>query len=189
VSSVDRQENKSVGDLFAQICKLLDDCRSDYHVLNHPPCRTSAESANARAHAGFPEAVGAKALLVKLNGTPNQDFESIEDGGHFWFDVFVLPGPSRLDSQAIKTLFTNVRRFRFATPEEMLERCGVVPGSMPPFAHSIFPQLNRLFVDESLARYDWLGFNAASLERSVVVRSSDYFRAANPAGILNFAVI
>lgn len=190
MSLADRQqETRNVGDSFVRICRLLDACRSDYRVLSHSPCRTSAESAIARAEAGFPEAIGAKALLVKLNGPGNQTLELAARRPNIWFDVFVLPGPSRLDSQAIKTLFTDIKKFRFATPEEMFERCGVVPGCMPPFAHNVFPQLNRLFVDESLARYEWVGFNAGSLERSIVVRSRDYFRAADPAGTLNFAVI
>lgn len=173
---------------FARICRLLDDHRSEYHVLNHGACRTSAESAVARARAGFPEAIGAKALLLKVERTTSQLGASAPSNKNIEFNVFVLPGPARMVSQSIKNLF-DVKKFRFATPDEMFERCSVVPGCMPPFAGNVFPQLNGLFVDESLARYEWLGFNAGSLERSIVVRSEDYFRAAAPVGILNFAVI
>ena len=53
-------------------------------MLNHEPSRTSAESASARASAGAPDAVGAKALIV-----------TAKDG----FVMFVLPGMRRLDSR------------------------------------------------------------------------------------------
>src|SRR5690349_16665028 len=118
---------------FARICRLLDKQRSEYHVLNHGPCRTSAESAVARAQAGFPEAVGAKALLLKLERSRSHFGASVTGYKRIEFDVFVLPGPSKIDSQSLKNLL-DVRKFRFATPEEMFERCSVVPGCMPPFA-------------------------------------------------------
>lgn len=166
---------------FVRICELFDEHGIDYHILNHPPCHTSAESLAARSQAGFPEAIGAKALLVKLERILKDSNRIIE------FSTFVLPGPTKMASQALKVLFPDLKRFRFAMPEEMFERCGVVPGCMPPFASRVFPQLNNLYVDESLAKYEWVGFNAASLERSIVVRSQDYFRAADPTAILRFA--
>jgi Ala-tRNA(Pro) deacylase len=162
---------------FIRIRELFDSHQVDYHVLDHSPCRTSAESAAARAAAGFPEAVGAKALMVKMTKGQQADF-----------DVLVLPGPSKLDSQALKDQFPELRRFRFATPEEMFDRCRVIPGCMPPFASSVFPQLGNLYVDELLLKYEWVGFNAASLERSIVVRCQDYIRVASPSAILRFAL-
>ena len=161
---------------FDCICELFDAHKIDYHVLDHPPCHTSAESAAARANAGFPDAIGAKALMVKMEREQGTEF-----------NVLVLPGPSRLDSQALKGQFKDLRRFRFATPEEMFDRCRVVPGCMPPFANSVFQQLNKLFVDESLLKHQWVGFNAASLVRSVVVRCHDYIRVAAPNAIIRFA--
>jgi Ala-tRNA(Pro) deacylase len=161
---------------FTRICELFDAHNIVYHVLDHPPCHTSAESAAARAKAGFPETIGAKALMVKMERQQGTEF-----------NVLVLPGPSRLDSQALKGHFNDLKKFRFATPEEMLDRCRVVPGCMPPFANNVFPELNNLFVDKSLLKHQWLGFNAAALERSIVVRCQDYVRVAEPNAIINFA--
>jgi hypothetical protein len=45
---------------FASICELFNLCHIEYHIIDYPPCRTSAESATTRANAGFPEAIGAK---------------------------------------------------------------------------------------------------------------------------------
>jgi prolyl-tRNA editing enzyme YbaK/EbsC (Cys-tRNA(Pro) deacylase) len=103
------------------------------------------------------------------------------------FNLLVLPGPSKLDSQAVMDQLPDLKPFRFASPEEMIDCCQLTPGSMPPFADSVFPQLDHLFVDESLLSYQWIGFNAAALERSIVVRSQDYLRVAAPSAILHFA--
>lgn len=162
---------------FKGICELFEGHRVEYRVLNHPVCRTSAESAAARAAAGAPEAIGAKAILV------NMTFGD----GHTEFDVLVLPGTSRVDSKSLKAQVPQLKRFRFASAEEMLSLCGVTPGCMPPFAAPVFPDVPRLFVDRSLMDYEWVGFNAADLERSIVVRSQDYLLAASPAGLVSFA--
>lgn len=92
-----------------------------------------------------------------------------------------------MDSKSLKAQVPRLKRFRFASAEEMLSLCGVTPGCMPPFAAPIFPGL-RLFVDRSLMDYEWVGFNAADLERSIVVRSQDYLLAALPAALLSFAI-
>lgn len=159
-----------------QIVQLLEDNHIEYSLLSHPPCHTSAESAAARTEAGYPEAVGAKALLCKMERASGVEF-----------NVIVLPGTFRLDSSALKVSIPNLRKFRFATPEEMFNLCRVVPGCMPPFAKNIFPELGHLFIDESLASFEWVGFNVASLEKSIIVRSLDYLRVAAPTSILRFA--
>lgn len=161
---------------FKRICRLFEENSVEYRILDHPVCRTSAESAAARAAAGAPEAIGAKAILMHMTF----------DGGNNEFNVVVLPGTSRLDSKALKKEVANLKRFRFASPEEMLSLCGVTPGCMPPFAAPIFPDVPRLFIDRSLLDYDSVGFNAANLERSIVVRTKDYLIAAAPSALLRF---
>jgi Ala-tRNA(Pro) deacylase len=162
---------------FEHICQLFEEKQITYMVLDHPECRTSAESAAARAEAGAPGAIGAKALLCKME----------YGNGNIEFNVLVIPGTARLNSRALKTHFADLKRFRFATPEEMLQLCNVVPGCMPPFAKTIFSNTERLFVDESLLNFKLIGFNAASLERSIVIQCQDYLRAAMPSAILQFA--
>jgi prolyl-tRNA editing enzyme YbaK/EbsC (Cys-tRNA(Pro) deacylase) len=153
----------------------LDTNRVDYKLLSHAICRTSAESARARALAGFPNTVGAKALLLRA-----EFVESAE------YCLAVLPGNVRLDSRALNKCLASLKRFRFATVEEMFEICGVTPGAMPPFGNSVFPQIRRLFIDESLNDAEIVGFNAADLESSIVMRGGDYVRVAQPTAIFRF---
>lgn len=161
---------------FISIIEALKLHNFEHSLLEHPPCRTSAESAASRAAAGFPGAVGAKALLCKMDRVLGSEF-----------NVLVLPGTSKLINSALKSGITGLKKMRFATPEELLNLCGVVPGCMPPFGSSLFPGIKNLFVDRSLLSHEWIGFNAAYLERSIVMRSADYVQMAEISAILDFA--
>lgn len=164
---------------FNRICWLFETAEVDFKVLEHFACRTSEESAIARSTAGVPDAIGAKAILCRMEFSGRE----VED------NVLVLPGPTRLNSRALKLSLPRLRRFRFATPAEMKALCDLAPGAMPPFAHSVFPQLRNLYVDTSLLNYRIIGFNAGCHERSVVVCTQDYIRAASPTAILDFATV
>ncbi len=137
---------------FESILRILDTNGVEYNLLSHAVCRTSAESAEARAQAGFPNTIGAKALLLRMEFGNN----TAE------YCLAVLPGPARLDSRALKKQIVSLKKFRFASSDEMLEICGVTPGAMPPFGHSVFPLLSRLFIDESLRDIKTIGFNVAN---------------------------
>ncbi|MEA5537329.1 YbaK/EbsC family protein [Crocosphaera sp. XPORK-15E] len=122
-----------------KILSLLQSNNIDYRHLHHRECRTSSESAKARAESGGEFVLGAKAILMKVEGkiTGTQ------------FQVFVLPGERQINSKtlkkSLKQQFSDVHRFRFATPQEMaLQTGGLVPGTMPPFAQPIFEKLTHL---------------------------------------------
>ena len=83
-----------------RIRRLLDEQRAVYRVVDHPPTRTSEESAAAR---GEPLDVGAKALLLKTDDV---------------FRLFVMCADLGLDSGALKK-HLGVKKTRFATPEEL----------------------------------------------------------------------
>lgn len=163
-------------DAFARIRAVLEINNIQFHLLEHPACRTSQESAQARKQAGFPDAIGAKALVVKMT------FD-----GWAEHNVLVLPGPFRISSQMLKNNLPSLKKFRFASTEELSGLCGVVPGAMPPFGSNIFPGIARLFVDISLIKFDTVGFNAADLERSIVLSSKDYLEVARPDQVMRFA--
>src|SRR5437899_3026708 len=110
-----------------------------YREVHHGPTRTSEESALARGEA-LP--VGGKRLLIKVDDT---------------FRLFVLSADRKLDSSAIKRRF-DARKTRFATPEELAELTGLVPGSLPPFGLPILPF--PLFVDPSVFENERIAFNA-----------------------------
>jgi Ala-tRNA(Pro) deacylase len=161
---------------FERICSVLAANDADYQLLRHPPCRTSQESAQARARAGFPLAIGAKALVVKMTHE-----------GRTEYDVLVLPGICRINSQMLKTSLPGLKKFRFASSDELLDLCGLVPGAMPPFGSNVFPRISQLFVDKGLLKFPIVGFNAADLEKSIVVDTATYLHAARPDQLLCFA--
>jgi Ala-tRNA(Pro) deacylase len=132
---------------------------------HHEPTRTSEESARAR---GEEMRVGGKALLIKVDDT---------------FRLFVLSADRKLDSAAIKQYF-GAKRTRFATPEELMEKTGLVPGSVPPFGAPILPF--PLYTDPSVFENDRVAFNAGSLTDSMVIPIEDYRRLAQPE-IFRFA--
>ncbi len=138
-----------------------------FREVHHPPTRTSEESAAAR---GEPLRVGGKALLLKA------------EDGHL--RLFVLPADARLDSSAIRTEL-GLKKTRFASPEELLDRTGLVPGSVPPFGRPILPF--DLYVDQGIAENDRIAFNAGSLTESIVLNTTDYLRVANPVKVFRFA--
>src|SRR6266436_6387042 len=110
-----------------------------FREAHHEPTRTSEDSARAR---GEQLRVGGKALLIKVDET---------------FRLFILSADRKLDSAAIKRYFDS-RKTRFATPEELLELTGLVPGSVPPFGQPVLPF--ELYADESVIENEKIGFNA-----------------------------
>jgi Ala-tRNA(Pro) deacylase len=137
-----------------------------YRHLTHAETRTSAESAAVR---GEPLAHGAKALVMKVGEE---------------FCLFVLSAARKVESGEIKRRF-GVRSVRFATPEELLNLTGLVPGSVPPFGAPLLPL--KLYLDEDVRGLERVAFNAASLTESIIMSAADYVRAAAPTAIFSFS--
>jgi prolyl-tRNA editing enzyme YbaK/EbsC (Cys-tRNA(Pro) deacylase) len=129
--------------------------------------RTSEESARAR---GEELRAGGKALVIKVDDT---------------FRLFVLIADSKLDSAAIKSCF-KARKTRFATPEELKEMTGLVPGSAPPFGPPVLPF--PLYADESILENERIAFNAGSLTDSIIMPTGAWRRLAQPE-IFRFSAV
>jgi len=148
----------------------LDGLGATYRLLSHAECRTSEESHRARASQGEPEAVGAKALLVR------QTQEAC-------FALIVLPGFSRLDSKRVRKTLGS---FRFASVDELADCTGgLVPGSIPPFAALFHPQVQVTYLDAAILQTSKVGFNAAVLDASIVMPTSEYMRVLGPYEVLS----
>lgn len=161
-----------------QIIGLLNKSDIQYQLLEHEPCRSSEESRKTRALAGGGDVIGAKAILMKM----------ARRGGYRDFGVFVLPGDRKLDGKAIKKHLPDVKSVRFCTTEEMAEVTGgLAPGTMPPFGSSLFPYISILCIDENLFDHKRLGFNAARLDRSIVMETNDYLNVASPDSVFKFS--
>jgi Ala-tRNA(Pro) deacylase len=146
--------------LYQALCTLLTREGVSYRTLHHAPTLTSEDSARAR---GEDVRIGGKALVVKVG----------ED-----FRLFVLSAARKLDSLAIKQRF-GVKKIRFASPEELLQLTGLVPGSVPPFGKPFLPF--ELFVDASILDNESIAFNAGSLTDSIIMPVVDYLRIARPS--------
>ena len=88
----------------------------------------------------------------------------------------VVPGNARVDLTAVKALF-DATYVSFASPDIAERLAGSVTGTVLPLAFS--PEL-ELIVDPSLLANDELYFNAARLNRSVVLKTRDYLALAKP---------
>lgn len=125
--------------------------------VHHEPTRTSEESARVR---GEELRVGGKAIVLKVDDV---------------FALFVFSAARRLDSGAVRKAL-GARRTRFATPEELAEMTGLVPGAVPPFGRPILPF--DLYIDPSIPENDRIAFNAGSLTDSMILPMADYVRVA-----------
>jgi Ala-tRNA(Pro) deacylase len=152
--------------VYGEIKKLLASQDIQYREVHHEPTRTSAESAKAR---GEDLAIGGKAILMKVGDV---------------YRLFVLSAAKKIDSQKIKEHF-HEKKLRFATPEELKDLTGLVPGAVPPFGKPITPF--DLYVDVSITANEKIAFNAGSLTDSIILSCEDYLRVALPE-VLEFAV-
>ncbi len=153
-------------DILPAIRQLLSDTGIVFREVHHEPTRTSEDSARAR---GEELRVGGKALLMK---------------GDDEFRLFVLPADRKVDSGAIRRELS-LRKLRFATPDELLELTGLVPGSVPPFGPPILPF--PLFVDETTSVNERIAFNAGSLTDSIILPMADYLQVATPSRVFGFS--
>ena len=142
---------------YQALCALLTQEGVSYRTLYHEPTFTSEDSAWAR---GEDVRIGGKALVLKVG----------ED-----FRLFVLSAARKLNSIAIKDHFA-VKKFRFASPEELLQLTGLVPGSIPPFGKPVLPF--ALFVNASILDNERIAFNAGSLTDSIIMPVVGYLHIA-----------
>ena len=142
-----------------RIVALLDDDGCAYEVIEHDPVSTAEEAAAAR---GTSLGEGAKAILLKYDGQ---------------FGLFVLNAARQVRSALIRRGL-RVRRTRFAYPEELLAKTGLLPGSVPPFGEPILPL--PLFADPTVVDTETMVFTAGSKTTSIRMATSDYRRIAQP---------
>lgn len=152
--------------VLSAIRRLLTEAEITFREVHHEPTHTSEESAKAR---GEELRIGGKALLMKG-----------DDG----FRLFVLPADRKLDSGAIRREF-GWKKMRFATPEELLELTGLVPGSVPPFGPPILPF--ELCLDQAATQNPRIAFNAGSLTDSIILSMTDYLAVAKPSRVFAFS--
>ena len=147
---------------FRAITDFLDLKNIPYIHKEHAPTLTSEDSARIR---GDKLSQGAKAILYKIEKA---------------YYLFVMAADRKMDTKKIKVYFKKqgrkAKKTRFATPDELLEMTGLVPGSVPPFGQPILDF--ELFVDPSLTENEQISFNAGSLTNSLSIQVSDYLKVS-----------
>jgi len=153
-----------MSDTYEKLIALLDAHQASYRLIDHAP---EGQTDKVSALRGNPVAAAAKCivLIVKLGKKTSR------------FVLAVVPGDARVDTAKVKSLFSGATYAGFAATDVAERLAGSVAGTVLPF--SFHPDL-MLVADPSIAGHEELFFNAARLDRSMALRTSDYLALAKP---------
>ncbi|MFY9484078.1 MAG: YbaK/EbsC family protein [Patescibacteria group bacterium] len=150
-------------DTYTKLIELLDQHGAQYRLIDHPPEGRTELVSPMRGH-DISRAAKCMILMVKIGKKDKK------------FVLGVIPGNARISFNAVKALFGGTY-ISFASPDIAERLAGSVAGTVLPF--SFDPEL-ILIVDPSLRKNEFIYFNAARLDRSVELKTSDYLKIANP---------
>jgi Ala-tRNA(Pro) deacylase len=150
-------------DTYTQLITLLDQHGAHYRLIDHEPEGRTEVVSPMRGNA-LSQAAKCIVLMVKIGKKVTK------------YVLAVVPGDARVDLNAVKALMSGTY-VAFASPDIAERLAGSVTGTVLPFSFN--PEL-ELVVDPSLLENDEIYFNAARLDRSMVLKTSDYFEIARP---------
>ena len=154
---------RDVSDTYTHLIAWLDAHEVPYRLIDHAPEGRTEVVSPMRGNA-LAQAAKCLVLMIKLGKKVTR------------YVLAVVPGDARVDLPAVKALLGGTY-VAFASPEIAERLAGSVPGTVLPF--SFTPEL-ELIVDPSLLDNDEIYFNAARLDRSMVLNASDYAAVAHP---------
>ncbi|HKV60095.1 MAG TPA: YbaK/prolyl-tRNA synthetase associated domain-containing protein [Ktedonobacteraceae bacterium] len=150
-------------DTYTKLITLLDQHGAHYRLIDHAPEGRTEIVSPMRGNA-LSQAAKCIVLMVKQGKKITK------------YILAVIPGDARVDLNAVKALMQGTY-IAFASPDIAERLAGSVTGTVLPFSFN--PEL-ELLVDPSLLENDELYFNAARLDRSMALKTSDYFEIARP---------
>lgn len=153
----------SENDMYTHLIALLDERKATYRLIDHAP-EGQTEIVSALRGNTLSQAAKCIILIVKLGKKVTK------------YVLAVVPGDARVDLQAVKALMQGTY-VGFASSDIAERLAGSVAGTILPFSFN--PEL-ALIVDPSLLENDELYFNAARLDRSMVLKTEDYVTIAEP---------
>lgn len=151
------------GDTYTQLISFLDQHGVQYRLIDHAPEGRTEIVSSLRGNA-LSQAAKCIVLMVKIGKKVTR------------YVLAVIPGDARVDLQAVKA-FMRGTYVAFASPDIAERLAGSVTGTVLPFSFN--PDL-ELVVDPSLLENNELFFNAARLDRSMVLNVNDYIAVAKP---------
>src|SRR5712671_5686332 len=152
-----------MSDTYEKLIALLDANKASYRLIDHAPEGQTDKVSELRGHA-VDAAAKCIILIVKIGKKTSR------------FVLAVVPGNARVDTGKVKALFGGTYA-GFAASDVAERLSGSVAGTVLPFA--FHPDLT-LIADPSISKHDELFFNAARLDRSMALRTSDYLALAKP---------
>jgi Ala-tRNA(Pro) deacylase len=152
-----------VEDTYAHFIAYLDQHGVAYRLIDHAPEGRTELVSQMRGNR-LAQAAKCIVLMVKIGKKTTR------------YMLAVVPGDMRVDLQAVKALLGGTY-IAFASQEIAERLAGSVAGTILPFSFN--PEL-ELVVDPALLDHDELYFNAARLDRSIVLKADDYAAVAKP---------
>ena len=152
-----------IEDTYTRLIALLDEHGAQYRLIEHES-EGRTELVSAMRGNTLAQAAKCIVLMVKIGKKITR------------YILAVVPGDAKVDLQAVKAMM-NGTYIAFASADIAERLAGSVAGTILPF--SFHPDL-ALIVDPSLLENDELYFNAARLDRSLVLKTSDYVALAKP---------
>jgi prolyl-tRNA editing enzyme YbaK/EbsC (Cys-tRNA(Pro) deacylase) len=141
----------------------------EYTLFEHQPVFTSEEASRIR---NVDLKTGVKAMLVR----------SKEAEKYLLADV---AADRKIDFPKLESL-AKVKRFRFATRDEVLMTTKCEPGSVHPLGHLFGVDT---FLDNTVLENEFVNFNIGMLTKSVKIKSKDLLRVMEPNLISDFSKV
>jgi len=150
-------------EIFDRIVALLTEARASFRVIEH---EAEGRSEKISVIRGNRPDQAAKAMVLDVRG----------GGGGRRHVLAILPGNSKLDFNAVATLF-EARKCGFASPDTAQALTGCVMGAVPPFS----PNPDLVVVGHDGPRpNETLFFNAGRLDRSMELDTRDWMAVTRP---------
>ena len=152
-----------MSDIHEQLCRLLVSEGATYRVIEHEPEGRTEVIAQIRGNR-IEQSIKSMVLQVRLSRKENI------------YCLANVPGDCRVDFERVKSYF-HADSVAFARREKAQELTGCVIGAIPPFS---FNEQLQLLADPLIQQNDEVVFNAGRLDRSIMMKLSDYVRIAQP---------
>ncbi|HEY6286214.1 MAG TPA: YbaK/EbsC family protein [Ktedonobacteraceae bacterium] len=150
-------------DTYTQLVAFLDGHEVPFRLIDHSAEGRTEIVSPMRGNA-LSQAAKCIVLMVKMGKKITR------------YILAVIPGDTMVDFQAVKALLGSTY-VAFASPDIAERLAGSVAGTILPFS---FSEELELVVDPSLLENDEMYFNAARLDRSMVLKTRDYIAVAKP---------
>ncbi len=150
-------------DTYERLIALLDQHEVQYRLIEHAP-EGRTELVSAMRGNTLSQAAKCIILIVKIGKKITR------------YILAVVPGDAKVDLQAVKALLKGTY-VAFASSDIAERLAGSVAGTILPFS---FNTELELVVDPALLENDEIYFNAARLDRSLILRTSDYVALTKP---------